>query len=442
MGLLVDEAPAEVVGNVELLYGRCVAATFSTRKLRSQVLLGGKPLPATNEGLLGLPSATPSPFGDLTNGTNVVDTSVRNAVEFTDVSISPQLRHELAQRFAETFRVPSCVVECYKLCVYPKGAGFKAHQDTPLPDMVGTAVLDLSAHWRAGGDLILDVDGKRHTPSGDNTTLFLPFVRHEVTPIQRGHRVSVLCRIYRPGSVEAASPKTSTLDWLSGTVDKDKLPLVEGKGGGRMLCDGHCRYRVFEPETAVAALQALMRTPHRRRRLFFLARNVYSASQMQRLAQPKRVLVGRDRDLFVQLQAHEDLRVWVTPAVRVEARDIPTEDSAVEHNQLGYFDEGLLRSALDGNNLAAVVPKHPHLAALFEPDDRVDMVAHCGPTGEGFCLLSEHLQYIEHTGNQSQEGYERNLYYSVAIVVQKADTPYHGADVVRARVAAAQAART
>ena len=102
VGLLVDEAPAEVVGNVELLYGRCVAATFSTRKLRSQVLLGGKPLPATNEGLLGLPSATPSPFGDLTNGTNVVDTSVRNAVEFTDVSISPQLRYELAQRFAET----------------------------------------------------------------------------------------------------------------------------------------------------------------------------------------------------------------------------------------------------------------------------------------------------------------------------------------------------
>ena len=85
-----------------LNYGRGVAATFSTRKLRSQVLLGGKPLPATNEGLLGLPSATPSPFGDLTNRTNVVDTSVRNAVEFTDVSISPQLRYELAQRFAET----------------------------------------------------------------------------------------------------------------------------------------------------------------------------------------------------------------------------------------------------------------------------------------------------------------------------------------------------
>ena len=425
--------------------GRHVVAEFDS-KVRQHVFLDGKPLPATTKELLHLPSAKPSPFGDLTNGTTVVDTSVRDSVEFTNVSIAPNLAKELADRFSAAFHRPGCVVECYKLCVHGKGVGFQSHQDTPLPGMIGTAVLELTRTWeRHGGDLKFHIKGKEHV-ARLNTVLFLPFVHHEVTPIKDGFRVSVLCRVYRTPSEgsESPSPGQRTLRWLDNSVDEDGLPLLEtddDAGDGRWGTNAsHRAAGVFEAETASAAMKALLRTTQRPRRLFLLAHNVYSASQMQRLMQPAEMLMGRDRDLYVQLLADKDLHVWVTPAVRVEATEEDADVITAQCN-VGYFDDGYLRAAIEGKGVATTMPKHAHLAALFDPDDRVDMVAHHAPkSDDGFCLLSESQACIEHTGNQSQEGYENNLYYAVAIVVQQADTPRYGEDVVRARVAAARAA--
>jgi len=284
--------------------------------------------------------------------------------------------------------------------------------------------------------LRLYVDGKRRSVS-KNTVLFLPFVHHEVAPIHSGHRVSVLCRIYRPESAEAASPTRSTVRWLGTLVDTERLPLAHGSDteGGLF---GACDVTMFDVESAAAAIQALLRTTQRQRRLFLLAHNAYSASQMQHLNEPAKMLIGRDRDLWVRLCAQEDLRVWVAPAVRVEKTEFDTPSA--DQYKLGYFDANMLRAALKGPHLARTMPQHPQLAALFEPDARVDMAAHFkSGSADGFCLLRDHLDHIEFTGNESQEGYEHNLYYTVAIVVQQIGTPYHGEEVVRARVAAEQA---
>ena len=458
----------------------------SERWLNAQVRLNGAELPATTAELLAAPGSTPSSFGDLANGRTVVDAAVRNSLEFTDVSLSEALVSKLQQVFERVFSISGCTVECYKLCVYGKGVGFQWHQDTPLPDMVGTVVLKLHTNeYRTGGELELVFAGKTITAEAP-ITVFLPSLLHRVTPLQHGHRVSVLCRVYRhkaadtaadtvgekaagqpsaktpdtvatsePGAA-ASTPATGDLtEWLSTVVDDDPFPQDFAErneyGSGDWPDGPRYRYgwtekrtvvnRVYNANTTQLAVQAMLRTTRLPRRIFLMTQHCYSASQLQHVDTPADMLLGRDRTLYTALATNAAVKVWVTPAVCVRER--LEEDNNNSHKHwLGYMDDGLIRAALDGGSgITCATPQRPHLAALFVPDDRVDMVAHQGNTERSNCLrLYEEIEPMVYTGNETGMGIENCLYYAAAIVVQLADTPVLDAAVVHAQVKAARAA--
>ena len=172
-----------------------------------------------------------------------------------------------------------------------------------------------------------------------------------------------------------------------------------------------------------------------------MTQHCYSASQLQHVDTPADMLLGRDRTLYTALATNAAVKVWVTPAVCVRER--LEEDNNNSHKHwLGYMDDGLIRAALDGGSgITCATPQRPHLAALFVPDDRVDMVAHQGNTERSNCLrLYEEIEPMVYTGNETGMGIENCLYYAAAIVVQLADTPVLDAAVVHAQVKAARAA--
>lgn len=135
--------------------------------------------------------ATPAGFGDIREQVTKVDESVRKAREFNSeqFSVEPSLVARVEEAWAKNF-IPSKVrAEPYKIQMYDCGGHFKAHRDTPEPNLVGTFLLGLGDNategYRTSTHKCLVVAGERMPVAKAGTWIaFYPDVAHEVTQVK------------------------------------------------------------------------------------------------------------------------------------------------------------------------------------------------------------------------------------------------------------------
>jgi hypothetical protein len=174
--------------------------------------------------LIAAKHADPSPFGDLKSATTRVDADVRHAFEVpaSRLTLSTPLRAYLkygVEKSAGLKHLFGVHVEAklYKLNIYPEGGHFRAHQDTPRQDTIGTLLMEFNEARLEGGHLRFpftpasekkvktDSTATAHssttssaaehwiaTPTGMIVSVaFYGNVIHAVSPVKSGYRVSL-----------------------------------------------------------------------------------------------------------------------------------------------------------------------------------------------------------------------------------------------------------
>ncbi len=177
------------------------------------VLLNGKPIETMDHSAL-LTLSTPSPFGDLKSGATKLDDTVRMAREIVPSNGAVITLTPIGQRFINRFcRLASNALfmrdpielTVSKINIYPVGGHFAKHQDTPRPGVLGSAVLELQSD-RKGGDLVFHRGGKTHVVGRGCISAFYADVIHEVTPVTEGTRVTISFHIIKKKDIVEQTP--------------------------------------------------------------------------------------------------------------------------------------------------------------------------------------------------------------------------------------------
>lgn len=157
-----------------------------------------------------------------------LDEKVRKAREFDSeqFSIEPSLVTQVEQAWAKNF-IPSKVrAEPYKIQMYDSGGHFKAHRDTPEPNLVGTFLLGLGdaaypSPIRSTYKCLV-VAGERMPMATVGTWIaFYPDVPHEVTDVE-GMRAVLAFKIFSVNPESQLDPGETRL-----SEDVCPPPLLE-----------------------------------------------------------------------------------------------------------------------------------------------------------------------------------------------------------------------
>ncbi|KAI0049233.1 hypothetical protein FA95DRAFT_925237 [Auriscalpium vulgare] len=89
--------------------------------------------------------AAVSGFGDVRSQETKVDMGVRNAREISasEFTVSQTLTNSISKIWSNHFRSREVIGKPYKIYLYGKKGGFKAHLDTPETDIVGTFLVGI-----------------------------------------------------------------------------------------------------------------------------------------------------------------------------------------------------------------------------------------------------------------------------------------------------------
>lgn len=159
----------------------------------------------------------------------MVDKEVRNALEIPKdkltidnsadwAKVLTKAVQEASAKLAPTLSHYQVTAELYKLVVYEDGGMFKPHRDTQRSEShFGTLVILLPGK-AAGGDLVVRHGGEEETfsiPTGKKKCTWVAYfadVEHEVKPVTKGRRVSLLYHLHRtPGSNPVKAPAPTSV---------------------------------------------------------------------------------------------------------------------------------------------------------------------------------------------------------------------------------------
>jgi len=186
------------------------------------------------------PLLSEAPYGKGTE--TVIDKEVRNALELAAESLritnttewEGQLNKavsQAAQRLVPSLPPSLISSRLYKLVVYEEGGFFKPHRDTQRSEEHFATLVILLPGKASGGDLVLRHGSFSDTfsvPSGKKRCSFVAFftdVEHEVTPVTKGRRVSLLYHLFRKGGGEPIkAPEPTSLSSAA-----EDAPLVVKK---------------------------------------------------------------------------------------------------------------------------------------------------------------------------------------------------------------------
>ncbi len=125
--------------------------------------------------------------------------------------------------------------EMYKLLIYEKGGFFAAHRDTEkVPGMIATLTLSLPTSGE-GGEVVIRHGGHEtvynmstQEPSELSYVAFYADCLHEVRPVTKGHRISLVFNLFiRSGKKWAGAPEYTTL------TEKVKSCLIDWRNDGQ-----------------------------------------------------------------------------------------------------------------------------------------------------------------------------------------------------------------
>lgn len=157
-----------------------------------------------------LAAASPAAFGDLKNGGTIVDPSVRNALDMSDIEIEGvgSCYAIALDRIGDILNATFCSVgkiniHPYKINYYGPGGHFKKHVDTPRSESdFGTLVM-VVPHPHEGGKFRVTDPAGAHSmelDSASDSTTNTDFVHwiafygncpHEIEPVTAGARITV-----------------------------------------------------------------------------------------------------------------------------------------------------------------------------------------------------------------------------------------------------------
>ena len=138
----------------------------------------------------------------------VVDEDIRSSREITtdSISLEPKFAAWVAETVADAgtdlnHPVPM-VARLYKVVLYAEGDEFHYHMDAPHSGgMIATFSVELFAGEREGGELqFKDIDDQPHATKNLITwSLFYHDVKHRVTKVEEGWRVSLVFDVFESG---------------------------------------------------------------------------------------------------------------------------------------------------------------------------------------------------------------------------------------------------
>jgi len=175
-----------------------------------------KSLPKNGEELIKL--CDKSPYGDLKTQTTIFDDKVRKAYEISGDKI--ELTNKLIQKLENIKYQISCNLfnykkihfELNKLNVYSEGCHFSTHVDTPKENMIGTLVVVLPDYKYEGGELEIDCNSNDKI-NKNGWIAFYADLPHRIMPVTKGYRVSLTFYIMKSDEDEEYN-----------TFDKQEMP--------------------------------------------------------------------------------------------------------------------------------------------------------------------------------------------------------------------------
>jgi len=177
--------------------------------------------------------ATPAPFGDLRTGTTMHDKEVRDCYQITqdslgDCTITRDLSDTICKSIESTlFPNQHITIQFNKINIYRTGGHFKRHVDTPKPNVIGTVVVFGDSKFN-GGDLVIDDDGhERRFHHG--IVAFYSNTPHWIEPVTSGIRITATYYILQSTEAEATDVPRSQTETSSKVIDilqKSKFGVV------------------------------------------------------------------------------------------------------------------------------------------------------------------------------------------------------------------------
>jgi formylglycine-generating enzyme required for sulfatase activity len=189
-------------------------------------------------------AAAPATFGDMDAMQTRVDPLVRSGreVDSSSFSVPPALCRWVEQMWAEHFLPASVRAEAYKINLYGPGDRFATHRDTPEKDLVGTFLLALSG-WGppclGGGLVVHDTGGKYRWDGSRGWAAFMPYLPHEVEPVDSGARVTIAFKVFATGNGASSEPATIDESLLAEAANRIALCRNDNGQVGVLLAFGY-----------------------------------------------------------------------------------------------------------------------------------------------------------------------------------------------------------
>jgi hypothetical protein len=356
--------------------------------------------------------AVPAPYGNISTGETLVDHTVRKCMQITgdkyqvDTYINPGTLQMVHQALYPQYE--KIYISFNKINIYEEGGHFQKHVDTPKPGVIGTLLIFGDSKY-TGGELVLHYNNDHSNQSEQmedvvigcsETVQYCAFhsnVPHSVRPVTSGYRVAISYYITsKPICSKTVCKNTfdGKSDLVSTLVNDDSDDEDEDQDQDQ---DQDQPEAQPEAQDVDQASKDIMITDYLNRSFGIVLYETY--------AQDENVLKGCDHVLVSRLQK-------LLPNATVEYYPVITSYT-VETN----YDEKVHRSASvyrlteeDFNNYRVCGHvKQPNIAPS------VRFYSYRQQEG-GRLLHSEDTPYIEHVGNECQEGLLRNVYMNKAVI--------------------------
>ena len=335
-----------------------------------------------------------SKYGDLKTQTTVLDETVRKAFEIPGDKL---VLTERCEKILKTIVLDDYLGDLYqfdgsidflwlklnKLNVYTKGGHFQTHVDTPKTNMLGTLVLELPYDYE-GGEFI--INEKSMTEAKHGGLAFYSDMPHRIQEVKSGCRVSLTFYIM---------------------IDAKEYRKHYGKHNvNRIIKDKE----YFEHEDLDEIVDALISKMKEEGELGLLLSHNYSSTEID-LDLPK----GQDAALVNYLKRENMCNVSEVFPVATDVSeewDYYCGDYNISETVYRFTEDDIIVTAAKMNNPNTHLEYKP-----LEGDGNLTFM-NIGAISKLYEWGSSQ-DYIEHTGNESQPGYQNGKYFQSAVIISE-----------------------
>ncbi len=330
--------------------------------------------------------AIASPYGDIQSGTTLVDESVRKCKEIQqdvsckigDKALKDMIKHSLFpghKQISITFN---------KIVIYEPGGHFSRHVDTPAPGVIGTLVI-VPKTKHSGGNLVLETRDGNVAVTRGMWGAFFSSMPHCVEPVTEGYRVALTFYI-----LSGEHPDDVFIKCRGDVEDGEGNEDNEGNEADGTEEDG-------TEDKGTATDVGLIGTLQRSISFGIILTEQYAISEMT----PK----GSDAVIIEKLREGLGCTVTLTHVLRSFNETYCYSDGATDDvcDGIYEFNEAIFTDIIAGN-------KQPH--KRIAKGIRFYLL---GKNGEE--TYTESQQFVEHTGNECQEGLLNNIYFHMPAII-------------------------